>query len=100
MCSRYTLGGPPPLPSNSNIVAMRENSDWIRVLVCSYFTTITAWGLQLSYATILSGDVGSGRWLHEVDSGCLLQMASAKTELQEARFYKGIPSSVARGKFS
>ena len=32
------------------IVTIRDNEDYIRVLLCSYYTTITGWGVLLSYA--------------------------------------------------
>ena len=31
------------------IVTIRDNGDYIGVLLCSYYTTITGWGVLLSY---------------------------------------------------
>ena len=39
-CQQYGLGRPPPL-----IVTIRDNRDSIRVLLYSYDTTITGWGV-------------------------------------------------------
>ena len=39
-----TLGGPP----HPVIVTIRDNKDCIRVLLYSYYTTITGWGVLLS----------------------------------------------------
>ena len=35
------------------IVTIRDNSDYIRVLMYSYYTTITGWGVLLSYGFLL-----------------------------------------------
>ena len=40
MCIGYVLGGPP----HPVIVTIGEDRDYIRVLLCSYYTTITGWG--------------------------------------------------------
>ena len=39
----YRLGGPPV------IVTIRDNKDYNRVLVYSYYSTITGWGVLLRY---------------------------------------------------
>ena len=39
----YTLNGPP----HAVIVTIRDNRDCIRVLLYSYYTTITGWGVLL-----------------------------------------------------
>ena len=41
----YNLGGRP----NPVIVAIRDNKNYIRVLLYSYYTTITGWGVLLTY---------------------------------------------------
>ena len=41
----YKLGGPP----HTVIVTIRDNKDYIRVLSYSYYTTITGWGVLLTY---------------------------------------------------
>ena len=40
----YTRWTPHPV-----IVAIRDNKDYIRVLLDSYYTTITGWGVLLNY---------------------------------------------------
>ena len=40
-----SLGGPP----HPVIVTIRDNRDYIRVLLSSYYTTITGWGVLLTY---------------------------------------------------
>ena len=41
----YNLGGPP----HPVIVTIMDNRDYIRVLLYSYFTAITGWGVLLMY---------------------------------------------------
>ena len=41
----YKLGGPP----HPVIVTIRDNRDYIRVLLYSYYTTVTGWGVLLTY---------------------------------------------------
>ena len=41
----YNLGGPP----HPVIVTIRDNGDYIRVLIYSCYTTITGWGVLLTY---------------------------------------------------
>ena len=48
-CDLYLRRTPHPV-----IVTIRENRDYIRVLLYSYYTTITGWGVLLIY-TILGG---------------------------------------------
>ena len=42
---RYTLGERP----HPVLVTIRDNRDYIRVLLYSYYTTITGWGVLLRY---------------------------------------------------
>ena len=42
------LGGPP----HPVIVTIRDNRDYIGVLLYSYYTTITGWGVLLSYMVV------------------------------------------------
>ena len=42
---RYRLGGPP----HPVVVTVGDNRDYIRVLLYSYYTTITGWGVLLNY---------------------------------------------------
>ena len=42
----YSLGGTP----HPVIVTIRDNRDYIRVLLYSYYTTITGWGVLLIYS--------------------------------------------------
>ena len=55
------------------IVTIRDNRDYIRVLVCSYYTTITGWGVLLRYTWAAqpgseSTDQEAGR--HLAHGGC------------------------------
>ena len=46
------------------IAAIRDNKDYIRALLYSYYTTITGWGLLLSYASLVmetNGRLRGGR---------------------------------------
>ena len=54
--SSYLLGGPPPQPV---IVTIKDIKDYIRVLLYSYYTTITERGVLLGYvvAELMSFEV-------------------------------------------
>ena len=41
--SGYRLGGPP----NPVLVTIRDNNDYVKVLLDSCYTTITGWGVHL-----------------------------------------------------
>ena len=47
---RYRLGGPP----HPVTVSIMDNKDYIGVLLYSYYTTITAWGVLLRYRVRLT----------------------------------------------
>ena len=49
------LGGPP----HPVIVTIRDNKDYIRVLLYSYYTTITGWGVLLKN---MASDISRARW--------------------------------------
>ena len=53
----HTLGGPPP---PSGIVTIRDNRDDIRVLLSSYYTTITGWGVLLTHTLNSTPTVNHG----------------------------------------
>ena len=40
------------------IVTIRDTSNYIRVLLYSYYTTITGWGVHLSYVLITEQQLG------------------------------------------
>ena len=41
-----------PPPSNSDYRTIGDNRDYIRVLLHSYYTTITGWGVLLTYVLL------------------------------------------------
>ena len=43
----YCIGYVDPHPVT---VTIRDNEEYIRVLLCSYYTTITGWGVLLKYS--------------------------------------------------
>ena len=47
----YRLGRPP----HPVIVTIGDNRDYIRLLLYSYYTTITGWGFLLIYGDLKSG---------------------------------------------
>ena len=44
------------------IVSMRDNKDYIRILVYSYYTTITGWGGPPNNLDVLQTVRGSSGW--------------------------------------
>ena len=91
----YILGGPPP--SNSDYIM--DNKDCIRVLLYSYYATITGWGVLLKYMPQLPAKnclqlselgiqvivIGYGYWGHLARSAQSLKVKKA-SECEQAAF--------------